>query len=255
MALKLKTLLAGACIALTSIAAVPPTANALDDKQKEEFGAFIREYLLSHPELIQEAQAELEKKQAADQAKAASDAVQRNKDALFASADDVTLGNPKGDVTIVEFFDYNCGFCKQALPDMNALLEKDKNIRFVLKEFPILGPDSLAAHRVADAFRKIKRDKYNEFHQALLGAHERATEKRAIEVAASLGVNEDEIRAMMKKSPADDSIRESYRIAQELGVSGTPSYVIGNDPVFGAVGASELSAKVANLRSCGKTTC
>nr|WP_246365929.1 DsbA family protein [Gellertiella hungarica] len=240
---------------LGALAAAPLAANALDDAQKKEFGAFIREYLISHPEVIQEAQAALEKKQADEQARAVTEAVERNKDAIFNAADDVNLGNPKGDVTVVEFFDYNCGYCKQALPDMNALLEKDKNIRFVLKEFPILGPDSLAAHRVADAFRKLKRDKYNDFHQALLGGHGRATEARAIEIATSLGVTETEIRDMMKKSPADDSIREAYRVAQELGVSGTPSYVIGNEPVFGAIGIEELSAKVANVRACGKITC
>ena len=255
MSLKIKTLLATACLVLGAAATAPIAAYALDDAQKKEFGEFIREYLVSHPEVIQEAQAALEKKQAEEQAKAGTDAVARNKDAIFSAADDVNLGNPKGDVTVVEFFDYNCGYCKQALPDMNALLEKDKNIRFVLKEFPILGPDSLAAHRVADAFRKIKRDRYNEFHQALLGGHGRATEARAIEIAGTLGVSESEIRDMMKKSPADDSIRESYRIAQELGVNGTPSYVIGNEPVFGAIGIDELSAKVANVRSCGKTVC
>lgn len=255
MALKFKTLLATACLVLGTAAAMPFAAQALDDTQKKEFGAFIREYLISHPEVIQEAQAALEKKQAEEQAKASTEAVDRNKDAIFSAADDVNLGNPKGDVTVVEFFDYNCGYCKQALPDMNALLEKDKNIRFVLKEFPILGPDSLAAHRVADAFRKLKRDKYNDFHQALLGGHGRATEARAIEIAGTLGVSEADIRDMMKKSPADDSIREAYRVAQELGVSGTPSYVIGNEPVFGAIGASELSAKVANVRACGKTVC
>lgn len=255
MALRMKSLLAGACVVLGLTAATPFAAYALDDAQKKEFGEFIREYLISHPEVIQEAQAALEKKQAEEQAQASTQAVERNRDAIFSAPDDVNLGNPKGDVTVVEFFDYNCGYCKQALPDMNALLEKDKNIRFVLKEFPILGPDSLAAHRVADAFRKLKRDKYNDFHQALLGGHGRATEARAIEVATSLGVTEDDIRAMMKKSPADDSIREAYRVAQELGVSGTPSYVIGNEPVFGAIGIDELSAKVANVRSCGKTTC
>lgn len=255
MALKLKTLLATACVAIGSVAAVPMAAHALDDAQKKEFGEFIREYLIANPEIIQEAQAALEKKQAEEQAMAGSKAVERNRDAIFSSPNDVTLGNPKGDVTIVEFFDYNCGYCKHALADMNALLEKDKNIRFVLKEFPILGPDSLAAHRVADAFRKVKADKYNEFHQTLLGGKGRATEARAIEVAASLGVPEADIRAMMEKSPADDSIRESYRLAQELGISGTPSYVIGNEPVFGAIGTDELSAKVANVRSCGKTTC
>lgn len=255
MAPKIKALLATACIALIGFAVVPVAANALDDAQKKEFGAFIREYLVSHPEVIEEAQAALEKKKAEEQVSAANDAVQRNRDAIFASADDVILGNPKGDVTVVEFFDYNCGYCKQALPDMNALIKQDPNLKFVLKEFPILGPDSLAAHRVADAFRKISRDKYNDFHQALLGSHSRATEKRAIEVASSLGVTEEQIRKTMADSPADASIKEAYRVAQELGIGGTPSYVVGDEPVFGAIGVDELSAKVANIRMCGKATC
>lgn len=255
MGLNVKTLLLSACIATMSFAAVAPAAYALDDAQKKEFGAFIREYLLSHPEVIEEAKAALEKKQAEEQASAANQAVSRNKDAIFNSADDVVLGNPKGDVTVVEFFDYNCGYCKQALPDMHAMLKADPNLRFVLKEFPILGPDSLAAHRVADAFRRINKDKYAEFHDELLSTHGRADEARAIEVAGKLGVDEAQIRKMMKDKPADASIKESYRIAQELGIGGTPSYVVGNEPVFGAIGAEELSAKVASVRSCGKTTC
>lgn len=255
MPAKIKALLAIACIALVGLSGAPMTASALDDAQKKEFGDFIREYLVSHPEVIEEAQAALERKKAEEQASSVQDAVKRNAKSIFSSEDDVILGNPKGDVTVVEFFDYNCGYCKQALPDMNALLKQDPNLRFVLKEFPILGPDSLAAHRVADAFRKIARDKYNDFHQALLGAHVRATEKRALEVAASLGVSEDQIRKTMADSPADASIKEAYRIAQELGISGTPSYVVGNEPVFGAIGVDELSSKVANIRICGKTTC
>ena len=255
MAFKTRALMATACIALIGLSAVPMTASALDDAQKKEIGDFVREYLVSHPEVIEEAQAALEKKKAEQQASAATEAVKRNSDAIFASADDVVLGNPKGDVTVVEFFDYNCGYCKQALPDMNALIKQDPNLKFVLKEFPILGPDSLAAHRVADAFRKIAREKYSDFHQALLGSHTRATEKRAIEVAESLGVSEADIRKTMKESPADGSIKEAYRVAQELGIGGTPSYVVGDEPVFGAIGASELSAKISNIRTCGKATC
>lgn len=255
MGLKVKTFLMSACVAAMSLAAFTPAAHALDDAQKKEFGAFIREYLVSHPEVLEEAKAALEKKQAEEQASAANQAVSRNSESIFNSPDDVTLGNPKGDVTVVEFFDYNCGYCKQALPDMHAMLKQDPNLRFVLKEFPILGPDSLAAHRVADAFRKISKDKYAEFHDELLGSHTRATEARALEVAAKLGVDEAQIRKMMKDSPADEAIKESYRVASELGIGGTPSYVVGNEPVFGAIGAEELSAKVANVRSCGKTTC
>jgi protein-disulfide isomerase len=138
---------------------------------------------------------------------------------------------------------------------MQALLKKDKNVRFVLKEFPILGPDSVAAHRVADAFRRIAPEKYSDFHVALLGSDGRASEDTAIQVASSLGVSEDKIRAEMKKSPNDDIVQATYQLAANLGISGTPSYVIGNEMVPGAVGIDDLEAKVKNMRACGKTSC
>ncbi|MGO7202683.1 DsbA family protein, partial [Rhizobium ruizarguesonis] len=162
---------------------------------------------------------------------------------------------PKGDVTVVEFFDYNCSYCRHALPDMQAMLKKDKNVRFVLKEFPILGPDSVAAHKVADAFRKLAPEKYADFHVALLGTEGRASDETAIAVAASLGVSEDKIRAEMAKSPNDGIVQATYQLASSLGISGTPSYVIGNELVPGAVGLDDLEAKVKNMRSCGKTAC
>jgi hypothetical protein len=112
----------------------------------------------------------------------------------------MVLGNPDGDITLVEFFDYNCGFCKRAMEDVVKIMETDSNVRVVLKEFPILGPDSLAAHQVSMAFRKLAPEKYGEYHMELLGADVRATEALAIELAKSFGVDEEALRARHGRS-------------------------------------------------------
>jgi len=255
MTLKKKMIAAGTLIAVAAGIALPQPAAALDPKQKEEIGAFIKEYLIANPEIMLEVQEALSAKQRAKQQEASQAAIAKNEKAIFNSAYDVILGNPKGDVTVVEFFDYNCGYCKRALSDMDDILAKDKNVRFVLKEFPILGPDSLAAHKVSAAFRSVAPEKYGDFHRALLGAEERATEATAIAVAAKLGVTEEQLREKMEDDPNDASVREAYMLANDLGITGTPSYVIGNEAVYGAVGAAEITGKVANLRECGKTAC
>ncbi|MCA1366204.1 DsbA family protein [Bradyrhizobium sp. BRP14] len=255
MTLKMKMAAAGALIAIAAGVALPQSAAALDAKQKEEFGAFIKEYLLANPEIMLEVQEALSTKQRAKQQEAAQAAIANNKEAIFNSSYDVALGNPEGDVTIVEFFDYNCGYCKRALSDMDEILAKDKNVRFVLKELPILGPDSLAAHKVSAAFRAIAPEKYGDFHRALLGGEERATEETAIAVAAKLGVTEEQLREKMEDAPYDAAVREAYTLANDLGITGTPSYVVGNEAVFGAVGVTEIATKVSNMRECGKTIC
>jgi len=254
MTLRKKMIAAGTLVALAA-GTLPQSAAALDAKDKEELGAFVKEYLLANPEILLEVQEALATKQRAKQQEAAAAAIAGNEKAIFNSAHDVVLGNPKGDVTIVEFFDYNCGYCKRALSDMDQILAKDDNVRFVLKELPILGPDSLAAHKVSAAFRAIAPEKYGDFHRALLGGEERATEETAIAVAVKLGVGEEQLREKMEDDPQDAAVREAYMLANDLGVTGTPSYVIGNEAVFGAVGAGELTTKVANMRQCGKATC
>jgi len=255
MTLFSKTLLTTSAIAIAASLALIQPAAALDDQQKKEFGEFIKEYLVAHPEVLLDAQAALEKKQEEARLTQSAQAVVQNKDAIFNSKSDVSLGNPKGDITVVEFFDYNCTYCRHALPDMDALLKQDPNLRFVLKEFPILGPDSLAASRVSDAFRKLAPEKYAAFHRALLSTEGRASEDSAIEVAGSLGVNEKTIRAEMAKSPNTDAVKATYQLATDLNVTGTPAYVIGNETISGAIGLDALQQKIANVRSCGKTSC
>lgn len=250
-----KTLLTLSALAFAGSIAMSSPAAALDAKQKKELGEFIKQYLIENPEIMLDVQAALEKKQEAARLVQSNKAISANKSAIFDAKYDMTLGNPKGDVTIVEFFDYNCGYCRHALSDMDTLLQKDKNIRFVLKEFPILGPDSVAAHRVSAAFRKLAPEKYGDFHRALLSTEGRASEESAMEVATSLGVSEADIRKEMAASPNDASVKETYTLATTLGLTGTPSYVIGSEAVSGAVGIDVLEQKVENVRACGKTTC
>lgn len=254
MKFSLKTMATASVMMLGAMTAAMP-AHALDDRQKEEFGAFIREYLIQNPEIMLEVQDALEKKQQEQVASQASQVIERNHDAIFNSENDIALGNPQGDVTIVEFFDYNCGYCKRALSDMDAILSKDKNVRFVMKELPILGPDSEAAHKISAAVRKIAPEKYGEFHRTLLGSQGRATDATAVAVAAKLGINEADIRKTIADNPNDGDVAKVYQLARNLGVSGTPSYVVGNEAVFGAVGVSQLQEKIANFRACGKGTC
>ncbi|SMF51284.1 Protein-disulfide isomerase [Xaviernesmea oryzae] len=246
-----KTLAAGSMLAL----ALSAPAVALDDQQKKEIGEFIREYLLQNPEVLIEAQDALQAKQQAQRSEQSLKGIADNKDAIFSSPTDITLGNASGDVTIVEFFDYNCGYCKRALADMEEILAKDKNIRFILKEFPILGPDSLAAHRVANAVRLLAPEKYAEFHRTLLGGQDHASEETAIAVATSLGLDEAAIRKSMAENPNDDLVRQNYQLANAIGITGTPTYVVGNEAVFGAVGIEAIEEKVANVRACGKASC
>ena len=247
-----KTLALGSML-MTALWLTP--ALALDEDEKKEMGQFIREYLLENPEVMLEVQAALEAKQQSQRLEQAGQAVAANHDAIFNSQDDIALGNPDGDVTVVEFFDYNCGYCKRALADMERILATDPKVRFVLKELPILGPDSLDAHRVSNAVRLIAPEKYGEFHRSLLGSTGTATEESAIEVAAALGISEADLRKSMAENPNDELVRDAYTLATNLGVTGTPTYIVGNEALFGAVGDDALQEKIANVRACGKSTC
>lgn len=252
--MKIRTLLPATALAIATIVGAANTAAAFDDKQKDEIGKIVREYLLAHPETIVEVQQALEKKQAAERAEQAKTAVKENRDAIFNASYDLSVGNPKGKVTVVEFFDYNCGYCKRAVGDMDAIIKANPEVRFVLKEFPILGQDSLDAHKVSNAVRLVAPEKYGDFHRALMSG-EHANEERAVEVAKSLGISEEALRAKMAEAPQDENVRDAYKLATKLGITGTPSYVIGDEAVFGAVGEEELSKKIANVEQCGKTTC
>ena len=255
MASKFINFLAAGVIGLGSLASSVGTAAAFDDGQKKEIGDIVRQYLVDHPEVLLEAQDALQAKQQQAMLDKAKGAIDGNKKEIFADPADLVLGNPKGDVTIVEFFDYNCTYCKHAINDMSSLIKSDTNVRFVLKEFPILGQDSIAAHKVALAFRAIAPEKYGQFHMALLGGQAHADEAVAIKVAETFGVTKAELQKQMEAKAGQDSVKQSYKLADALGIQGTPAYIIGNELIPGAAGLDSLTQKVANMRSCGKAEC
>src|SRR6516164_8150663 len=176
-------------LSLALPAALPAQAQSFSADQREEIGHIVKDYLVAHPEVIQDVMAELEKRQQSAEAEKHREAVVENKATIFSSPHQVVLGNPQGNVTMVEFCDYNCGFCKRALGDMLDLIKSDSNLKFVLKEFPVLGEGAVEAARVAVAARMqdTTGKKYIEFHQKLLGSRGAADKMRALAVAKEVG--------------------------------------------------------------------
>ncbi len=238
-------------------AAAPARAQSFTGDQRGEIERIVREYLLSHPELLQEVMSELEKRQAVAEAEKHRTAVKQYSEVIFSSPRQVTLGNTQGDVTVVEFFDYNCGYCKRAMSDMLDLMKNDAKLKFVLKEFPVLGEGSMQAAQVAAAVRmqdKSGGKKYLEFHQKLLAGRGPADKARALAVAKEIGLDVARIEKDMAGDEVKAQLEESFKLAEALGLNGTPSYVVGNDVVVGAVGLNTLKEKV-NAARCGKGTC
>ena len=224
--------------------------------QKGEIEKIVRDYLVSHPEVLQEAMAELEKRQAAGEAEKHQAAVKEHAQALFSSPRQVVIGNPKGDVTFVEFFDYNCGYCKRAMADMLTLMKQDPKLKVVLKEFPVLGPGSVEAAQVAVAVRMQDKtgQKYLQFHERLMGGRGQANKAAALAAAKDVGMNMAQLEKDMAAPEVKETLQESFKLAEALGMNGTPSYVIGDSVVVGAVGLEALREKV-NTSRCGKAAC
>jgi protein-disulfide isomerase len=234
------------------LATVPATAQAqsFSPDQRREVEAIIKDYLMQHPELIQDVTAELEKRQQAAEAEKHRAAVADNNATLFRSPHQVVLGNPHGNVTMVEFFDYNCGYCKRAMSDMLDLIKTNPDLKFVLKEFPVLGEGSVEAAHVAVAARMqdTTGKKYLEFHQKLLGGRGVADKVRALAVAKDVGFDMGRIEKDMNSDEVKKTIDESMKLADALGVNGTPSYVVGGEVVIGAIGLDALKEKIAGDR-------
>ncbi|HEY0235620.1 MAG TPA: DsbA family protein [Afipia sp.] len=240
----------------TAVAALPAAAASFTDGQRGEIETIVKDYLLSHPEILEEVSAELSKRQAAADAQKHQAAVAKNAETLFNSPRGVLLGNRSGDVNFVEFFDYNCGYCKRAMSDMLDLLKSDPKLRVTLKEFPVLGPGSVEAARVAVAVRMQDPSgkKYLDFHQKLLGGRGQADKAKALAAAKDAGLDMAKLEKDLAGPEIDATLAENFKMAEDMGLNGTPSYVIGKEVVVGAVGLEGLSQKISEAR-CGKATC
>jgi protein-disulfide isomerase len=224
--------------------------DAFSPAQSREIETIVKNYLVQHPEVLQEAMETLDRRQKEAEADKARTVIKENNATIFNSTHQVVLGNPQGKVTMVEFFDYNCAFCKRAMADMLDLLRTNSDLKFVLKEFPVLGPGSIEAAHVAVAARMQDPSgkKYMEFHQKLLGSRGPADKMRALAIAKDVGFDVSRIEKDMNSDEVKTTIEESMKLADALGVSGTPTYVVGDEVVVGAVGLDELRAKIKNER-------
>ena len=238
-----------------SFADVASQKGGFDESQTKAIEQIMRNYLLKNPEIIREVISELEKKETAQQALKQKQALVANADKLFKSNYSPVAGNTSGNVSIVEFFDYNCPYCKKAFSDLKTLLDKDKNVRVVFKEFPIFGGDSLVAARAALAAKK--QGKYFEFHQALLETKGRVTKNKVFKAAEDLRLDIDKLKADMKADDIDKEIEEARKLADDLGVQGTPAFFIGDKMVPGAPEdlLDVLTDHVAEIRKNGCAVC
>ncbi|MBU2533405.1 MAG: DsbA family protein [Alphaproteobacteria bacterium] len=228
------------------------SSTVFSAEQRTEIGKIIREYLLANPEVLIEVSTELEKKrkesETANQAKLLVD----QKESIFRSPHDFVLGNPDGDVTVVEYFDYNCGWCKRALKAVTDLTAEDKNVRVVMKEFPIFGEDSEFAAKAALA--SIKQNKYWQFHTALMST-ERVTKQNTLEIAKSVGIDVAALEQEMKEPVYQQVIDDNARVAQSLGMQGTPGFIIDSKVNYGYLPADGLRQILADVRQKGCEVC
>ncbi|MEQ8899893.1 MAG: DsbA family protein [Roseovarius sp.] len=226
-----------AATALSLPLALPAQALDLDNLTEAERATLqseIRAYLLENPEVIMEAVAVLEERQAQGQAQADVDLVRANADAIFNDGQSWVGGNPEGDITLVEFMDYRCGYCRRAVDEVNGLLEEDGNIRFIVKEFPILGEDSVQASRFAIATQQVAGDEaYKSVHDALMAYNGAMNDTGFTRLADSLGLDANAIVAAMDSEDVTEVIAANHALGQRLQISGTPSFVMGDQMLRG----------------------
>ncbi len=232
-------------------AAAPVEVAGIDPA---EINPLIESYLMSDPKILQRMSVALDTTLQAEEREQATAAIASMQDAIFNDPGQVVLGNPDGDVTLVEFFDYNCGYCRNALPDLAALLAEDPQLRVVLKEFPILSNASIDAARVAVLVGKSDVD-YWSFHEALFTSRGQVDKQVALAAAADLGLSPVALELDMGTEAVSQTIQTSYEIARALNITGTPTYIIGNEIIPGAIGVDELRARIANMRACGESQC
>ncbi|TDE40749.1 DsbA family protein [Antarcticimicrobium sediminis] len=241
--------------ALTALALLAGPAQALDltqmsDAERTAFRAEVRSYLMDNPEVILESVQLLEQRQASAEAKADFDMVADNADAIFNDGFSWVGGNPDGDITLVEFMDYRCGYCRKAVPEVQQLLEQDGNIRFIVKEFPILGEASLISSRFAVATKQVAGDDaYEQAHTALLDLQGDLSDVVLRRLAEGLGLDADAILAQMDSDEVTDELSKTRDLAQKLRISGTPTFVLQDELLRGYLPVDQMSAIVTEKRA------
>ena len=240
----------GEMIAADKAGAAPPAE--LDPMQ---LNAMVEDYLMSDPAILDRMSAKLAAAKKVAQREAQARLIAANYSAIYDDAGNVVLGNPDGDVTLVEMFDYNCGYCRGALPDLATLMAEDPNLKVILKEFPILSDGSVDAAKVAVLVNEDHKLDYWTFHQKLLATRGQVDAGAALAAAEAVGGNRVAMMIDMNSPRTSDALQKSYALADALKITGTPTYIIGDEVIPGAVGLDSLRLKIANMRDCGSTFC
>ena len=226
--------------------AAPSRADEFTTEQKKAVEGIVHDYLLKHPEVLLDAiQAADDKMKKDAKDKAAKALIERHHD-IFDDPASPTGGNPHGDVTMVEFFDYRCPYCKQVEPALEKVIAADRKLRFVYKEFPVLGPASITAARAALAARKA--GKYEAFHSAMMAARGQITDQTVYDVAGKVGLDVAQLKKDMGAPEVDKELKANLDLAEALDIRGTPAFIVGDQIIPGAVDLDTLKQLVADAR-------
>ena len=231
------------------ISAAAPTATAATDMapaQREAIEGIIHDYLLHNPDVLLEAIRGAEEKLNQEADVKAAKVLNDRQSEVFDDRASPVAGNPRGDVTIVEFFDYRCPYCKQVLPSLQTLLKEDHNLRFVFKELPVLGPQSVTAAHAALAAQR--QGKYEAFHNAMMATKGQITDDTVYKVAGSVGLDVDQLKQDMNAPEIGQALKANLALAEALNIHGTPGFIIGKHIVPGAVDLDALRNMIADAR-------
>lgn len=233
----------------------PAPEMSVAELDPQTLNPMIESYLMNDPKVLQRVSDALQDQLREEDMEQAKLSLATYEDELYNDPDHVVLGNPEGDVTLVEFFDYNCSYCRAAMPDMARLLQEDPNLRVILKEFPILSAESMDAARVAVAVSQMTDADYWQFHESLFTSRGQVTGQTALDVAQDIGLNPVNVELTAQNDEIASIIQRSYTMAEGLNISGTPTFIIGDEILPGAVGFDALKERIDNMRACGSTVC
>ena len=233
---------------ITSAQAQGQNVQGLSDAQKKDVEAVIGEYLRAHPEVILDSVRAMQERDQAAQIKRQQDSLVARRQEIEKDPASPVIGNPNGTVTVTEFFDYRCGYCKAVFPSVQQLLKDDPNVRYVMKELPILTPESRIAAKLALAVWKTEPKRYQELHTRLMSAQGDFSERRIFAIAKEAGVDVERAKRGMDAPDIEQALTANMELAQALGITGTPGFVVGKQLAPGAIDYDTLKRFVAEAR-------
>lgn len=250
--LLISAVMATALVAPMTAHAEPLDLSAMTPEDRRVFRDEVRTYLLENPEVIFEAIQILEERRNQQAVDADRQMIVTHAEAIFDDGFSYVGGNPDGDVTLVEFIDYRCGFCKRAHPEIEELLDRDPNVRLIVKEFPILGPDSVRAGKLALAALAIDPTRYKALNDGLMGYRGNLTEQVAYRIAGETGYDIAELKEKANSTEIDDRLNQNYQLARNLRLEGTPAFIVGDEVIRGYLPVDDMLAAVQEARAAAQ---